>query len=1220
MRNVTEKIAFVAVISLGFAMGAEFARADGSSTSVTITPQFVHQYDGYEHIQISPNGQRMAALHRGSIYVWDIESNTILRTLAPPGSARFAFANDGQHIRYVSVSIVNGKATLVSGDWNLMTGDSTQKNGPVGLFVAAVVPGGKHAILGQNPMGTVHVYDLENNKILRSFGTPPPTGTPANQLDPRTISVLSIPTNGQFVLFQRVNGALELWDVDKGERRYAVAGPGQVLTNKLAIAAGGARAIYARIGNDRKEVLDVVDVSAGKLLRSISPDKVGTGGLAISADGRTALMMQTTAKNGSVQLWNLDTGTAVPSSSVEEMCNMATVLSYVGQEHFVCGGTNRLDLWSLKPQRKVHSFVNEKYPVFALTSGAMTPKADCAVVVGSNGPTTRLLSWDLSSLGLQLQRPLTMGGVKIANNGGRAWMPSPNGFSILDLETLQSRNMLRDAGTMTSGVFAVSGNGQKMIVGGQRRGSDPVTNKTWPEVVISQWDADTGAKIDKIIRKRSDLSQTVLATSYDGRFVVTNDYDQTAKRTDVRLWDLERDSLMHVFDTSKSTHVGATLTENGQTLALAYMEEGKPGIHTVKIIDVPSGKVRTSTTSSIVGLVQAMAFSPTGDKLALGCSTVEVLHTATGTLAHAFRGDPQWISALSFSANGNYLLTAGQAGTTNIYRLDKPAAVTLISSGEEWLVYDEAGYFDASRQGGALVAAVDGLRAYRIDQLAVRNNRPDRLLENMGLGDAEVIAHFRSRHQRRLEKLGIANDAALPTFRTTPEVTIDNVSLEGTRATLKFAATARGADLLRYSVFVNDVPLWGPLGKTTSGRAQHIEETLELGSGKNKIEVSVLDAQGGESLRAVRMVERPRTTRGNLYYLGFGVSKYKNPKYNLGFPHKDVMDLGDVLRTGAGKSFGEVHVRTYVNENATVDNMRKAKEFLKTATVEDTVVLFIAGHGLHGRDAAADYYFATHEVDPKRLGETAARFEFVEDLLMGIAPRKKLFLMDTCESGEREKEDAQSEGIPGGGRALVARSARQLELDVSFSGPVREGSTNKRKYYDRERYIYNDLTRRTGAIVVSSSRGSEFSYELEEIANGVFTEEILLALTTDRADRDHDGTVSTDELRTHLFQAVPKRTDNQQHPTVDRDNLDVRFGFPVVAEAASIVTRANVPVDETGLAERTVAPHDAPPTQHVDRPHGCGCDLAHDDDGQSLGLVAWLMMCAMRFGARRRRL
>ncbi len=1214
MRKVTRK----AEIALAFALGiislapcAHAAPSSSGATSVTMTPQLVHKLDAFSNVTVSPNGRLVASLHRGSIYVWDVESGTILRTLAPPGAPKFAFTNDSAALRYLTFSIINGKGTLLSGDWNLITGEFTQKVGPSGIFVSAVVPGGKRAILGENPSGTVHVYDIENNKILRSFGTPPPAGTPPNQLDPRTISVMFVPNNGNVVFLERVNGTCEIWDVAQSTLRYQ--NKRNAPTNRLAIAADGSRAVYTQPPTvNRLNTLDVVDVASGKLLRSMAFGADAPSGLAISSDGRKVL----TATMNAFRIWNLDTGHEMGSGTVTES-NLATGLAFVSDERFIYGAEGRLDLWDIMQREKIRSFATDKPPVVSIHSAALTPDRNRASTIAFDGKMVHLSSWDLARLGLQTSQPIPNANftAKIAANASRAWAPSDSGFFVVNLQTFQQRNIMRDTGTTIGTNFIVSGNGQKLIVTGQRRGSDPITNRTWGEIVLSEWDVESGSKIDKIVRKQSNVSETVLTTSNDGRFVVTNNFDTSSRHTDIRVWDLERDSLVQTFDMTRASHIVATLSESGQSLALAFMEHGKPGKHIVQIIDVPTGKVRTSMTSSVLGLVQSMVFSPNADKLALGSVTVEVFHTATGNLAFTFRGDPQWVTSLAFSADSRYLLIAGQGGTTKMYRLDKPASVTMLASGDEWLVYDDDGYFDASRKGGSLVAAVEGLQGYKIDQLAVRNNRPDLLLERMGLGNPEIIAHFRSRYQRRLEKLGITEESAIPTFQTTPNVTINSIDVEGNVATVKFNAVAQGVELLRYNVFVNDVPLLGALGKTISGRTIRLQERLELGSGRNKIEVSVMDERGAESLRAVRVVERKEVVKGDLYYLAFGVSKYKTSKYDLGYPHKDVMDLGDVLRAGAGRAFGQVYVRTYVNEMATVENVRRSKEFLKTATVNDTVVLFIAGHGLHAPDSAADYYFATHEVDPKRLSETAARFEVVEDLLMGIHPRKKLFLMDTCESGEREKDEAPLTGIPATTQTLVARSARQLELDVAQANTPQKTSVPKIQYFDRERYIYNDLTRRTGAIVISSSRGSEFSYEFDEIANGVFTEEILIALTGKRADRNGDGLVSTDELRAHLARDVPKRTENQQHPTVDRDNLEVSFTFPVVAAAADIVDRVTLPAWESNSGDKAFGK--TPPV--VFRPHGCGCDVAGSDDWRPSVLYALGLAAAATSRRARRR-
>jgi MYXO-CTERM domain-containing protein len=147
---------------------------------------------------------------------------------------------------------------------------------------------------------------------------------------------------------------------------------------------------------------------------------------------------------------------------------------------------------------------------------------------------------------------------------------------------------------------------------------------------------------------------------------------------------------------------------------------------------------------------------------------------------------------------------------------------------------------------------------------------------------------------------------------------------------------------------------------------------------------------------------------------------------------------------------------------------------------------------------------------------------------------------------------------------------------------------------DRERYIYNDLARRTGTIVLSSSRGAEQSYELDELNNGVFTEEILIALTSGAADLDKDGLVSSEELRRHVARGVAARTSDKQHPTVDRDNLDAFLAIPVTGSASGIVGRTDAPIppDDAALAEatpRSLANAGSGDFAKTRAPAGCGC-------------------------------
>ena len=158
------------------------------------------------------------------------------------------------------------------------------------------------------------------------------------------------------------------------------------------------------------------------------------------------------------------------------------------------------------------------------------------------------------------------------------------------------------------------------------------------------------------------------------------------------------------------------------------------------------------------------------------------------------------------------------------------------------------------------------------------------------------------------------------------------------------------------------------------------------------------------------------------------------------------------------------------------------------------------------------------------------------------AGRNKLFLMDTCDSGEVEEDSQVEYYAMAKKKGIMPRTTRAIGIELI------DNRLNKRRayLYDTNRFIYNDLLRRSGAIVFSSSKGGEFSYESDDLKNGFFTEEIINALNTNKADTNNDTHVSTDELRDYVSKTVSKHTEDMQHPTVDRDNIYQKFSFPIV--------------------------------------------------------------------------
>jgi uncharacterized caspase-like protein len=233
-------------------------------------------------------------------------------------------------------------------------------------------------------------------------------------------------------------------------------------------------------------------------------------------------------------------------------------------------------------------------------------------------------------------------------------------------------------------------------------------------------------------------------------------------------------------------------------------------------------------------------------------------------------------------------------------------------------------------------------------------------------------------------------------------------------------------------------------------------------------------------------------------------------------------------------SFQHVIAKTYIDDAVTRDNLLKAGELLKNAGVDDTVVVLVSGHGAYDLSRDATYYYGTYNVDIKNLAATAVSFDEIESLLGDIAARRKLLLLDTCESGEMDEttraEVAAKFGTQDSPLALVRLSSRHTPVFL----------------YERDRYIYNDLARRTGSIIFSASHAGEMSFESPKIQNGFFTHEILEGLASNQADSNQDGKISIDELEAFVSLKVALMTGGMQRPTVDRDNINQRFGFPLL--------------------------------------------------------------------------
>jgi uncharacterized caspase-like protein len=188
-----------------------------------------------------------------------------------------------------------------------------------------------------------------------------------------------------------------------------------------------------------------------------------------------------------------------------------------------------------------------------------------------------------------------------------------------------------------------------------------------------------------------------------------------------------------------------------------------------------------------------------------------------------------------------------------------------------------------------------------------------------------------------------------------------------------------------------------------------------LANGNNEVRVTLTNAIGekAETISLSHEGDGALDTRGTLYIIAVGVDKYPGLGNSCGEDHHascdlrysgaDAQALVEVAEKRLGPSHTNVVTRLLINgapvaDTPTASNILDAIDLLKQSTETDTVILFIAGHGLN--DGPNYRFLATNaEWDGSVLrGSTVVPWYAVQEAVE-TAKGRRILLIDTCHSG-----------------------------------------------------------------------------------------------------------------------------------------------------------------------------------------------------------------------------
>lgn len=403
-------------------------------------------------------------------------------------------------------------------------------------------------------------------------------------------------------------------------------------------------------------------------------------------------------------------------------------------------------------------------------------------------------------------------------------------------------------------------------------------------------------------------------------------------------------------------------------------------------------------------------------------------------------------------------------------------------------------------------------KEFTVQQMDARFHRPDRVLTALGYADSAMIGSLKRMTEKRTARFAVAGlneDATIIRSETTPfhaGTEMANISIR------RSGSSAAPANAM---VYVNGTALWAKTGKPFP-KDNEMKISIPLVDANNHIRVCLVNADGKETAGDYVYMNAQPQEKKDLYFVGLGLSNYKDPQNNLRYATKDMQDIYSYLMTTM--SFENVYSFTAKNERVNSQVLDSITRFLSKAKAGDQVICYYAGHGMLDT-ASGNYYLSTYNWLTEKPELTGINIDALNSTVAASQARKKIMLIDACNSG------LPDEGYHSyTGDTIVAVKARGFKK-------------NKGQQKDAVEFAFNHFNHGNGVDIMAAAAGNEYAYETDSLKNGLFTYSLLTALKSGDADTDNQNGITVSELQRYVGSLVKSLSRGRQQPTFRQANL-----------------------------------------------------------------------------------
>ncbi len=870
-------------------------------------------------------------------------------------------------------------------------------------------------------------------------------------------------------------------------------------------------------GAEKRGFLRIHDFSTGKLVKILEGHSKALQSLKFSHDGTMLAAGESLEDNPLAIIWDTANWSVRQSFSGHED-GISDVAFTPDQSRLITSSWDHsLRIWDIASGQNVKTIQSaHKGRIYA---AKLPPKSDRPIVVtGGADKNVKIWNYETGKAVKSVSFKRRIRGVEVNPSGTRIVASSVGEYvnawvAVIDTSNGKVLNRYREHNRTTRALILSNDGNTVFSSGGFRHEID-----SWSLADAQQIYRLTGAgRPVQSVAFSADGSKLLWGNQPIDWSGKKYDFNKLALITgEIELSTIHNELGIPLPFSGKSSGLQRTVRKMGK-LSLQRVKPGKSSFFTDLLIKRKRKVIGKIVRDKKTGHIHtAYSFTPDGEHVVSGGEGGYLsLHTLKGAKITDYRGHSSDITDIAVSKDGKMMLSGSRDQTFKLWNLGTGDLLLsfFVATDGEWIAWTKTGHYTSSPNGDRYVGwvinqGVDRNADYVLaDQIKGKLYRPDVI--NKVISEQSLNSALENSSSSSFSVDQVVAKQVIPVdFSLLSPQNESNTDAESINLKLQIAAGTNNQ--ISWSVTNNQRQIVSPV--TTRGLARKKLENEEitfpilLDPGRNEIRIV---ADNGETSKernlvinrqvvaaANKSIAQPTVSKVDdkkLLVISVGVDNYVNmPDHNLNFASADAEAIAQAFIKQEGKNFDKVETILLSDTNgtgATRDNIIDALDTLSEMGPNDTVVLFLAGHGVIEND---QYYFLPKDTavssNDRLKKSTVVSWHEIQNAVQNSLGRR-ILLVDTCYS---------------------------------------ESAFNSRLVKDAED---------ADIIVMSSTDSTTLAQEISSLGHGVFTYSLVSGLSGD-ADSFRDQRITMSELNAYVSNSVPSLTKRAQIPT-----LSVPKGF-----------------------------------------------------------------------------